>query len=256
MKHTRSTPPDISLHAAGAVADEAAPADHDLARVLAGFDRNLDRLADDWLSPESGAAVESLRALTAYLRRLSRAMCTAVADLDARAESLGMDLATWWPDMRLLLHAIHGDEVIVRADIPPDLPGVRIRPDRLTHVILGLVTYAGHEPPLACVADHAEGPGEHAPGEVEFSARRADRITDKSVNADPPSLSRRREPFFRASGDGTGTGTGVPWVRRLIADAGGRVQFSSAAGSGETAAITLPIITENGAARGRALAAL
>lgn len=155
--------------------------------------------------------------------------------------------------MGVLLRALHGEELVVRADIPADLPGVCIEPARLTYVVLCLMTVAEREPGRAGTRGEceAEPASEIDSAEIAVSACLAlhERavilnITEKRERASLPRPAHARGPFFTATSDGAGEGFGVPTARRLIADVGGRVRFNCVAGEGTTAAIELPIGAE------------
>jgi hypothetical protein len=100
----------------------AAGAAHDLGNLLCIMGFSLDHLASEQLSSKGADAVSSLRAEVSYLRGLTRELQMAATESEAPSSNPRTRLAAWWPDMRRLLRAIHGNSVIIRADIPGACP--------------------------------------------------------------------------------------------------------------------------------------
>jgi len=67
-------------------------------------------------------------------------------------------------------------------------------------------------------------------------------IKDHGIGMTSVQLSQLGTPFYRANPDGeeTGTGLGISVVRSIMAQHGGRVDFSSALGEGMTAVAWFP----------------
>jgi signal transduction histidine kinase len=237
-------PADSSSHVKSVAADAA----HDMAALLFAIDSNLDLLDAEWLSKEGANSVRSLRTVNSYLRGLTRELRGAGAGsvTGPRRET---SLAIWWPDMGELLQALHGDNLVVRADIPPDLPGVCIKPQHLTQVVLNLVANAAHASaesrPVGFI--HGGLPVESQGAQVEILARAAEdgrsvslTIADNGPGMTATVLARAGEPSFTTRADRGGTGLGLAMVQRLVGAAGGSVRFSSVVGAGTTVTINLP----------------
>lgn len=226
----------------------AADAAMDLARMLGVMDSNLHVLASEWLSPEGAHAVQSLQAVTAFLRGVGRDLRTTPVKLKSRAPHRPVRLAAWWPGMLMLLRAVHGEQLVVRADIPLDLPCVCIKPHLLTKVIFKLVSDASNGAPNR-TSDHSEqgapddGPG---PGKIEIAARpHADgravslSVADNGAGMSPAALARAFGPSRLDRRGRAGPRPGLAMVHRMVSDAGGRVRLTSAVGTGTTVTIEL-----------------
>src|SRR6185369_4304154 len=122
----------------GQVRSVAAGAAHDMAAILMAIDSNLDLLSAEWLSKEGAESVRSLRTVNSYLRGLTRELRRAGSE-SATSQTRDTSLAVWWLDMAELLRALHGDQFVVRADIPADLPGIFIKSQHLSQIVLNLV---------------------------------------------------------------------------------------------------------------------
>jgi signal transduction histidine kinase len=253
---TRSvlTPGPDSAEMTRRVSRVAAGAAHDLVNLLVTIDINMDLLASESLSEEGADAVRSVRAETSYLRNLAGELRMAAAESGVRANDRQTSLAAWWPDMGVLLEAVHGDDIMVRVDIPRGLPDVCIKPHHLTQVVLNLVGNAAHA--IADRASGERGPGGPAEGprrgEVELSARPARNgravtltVADNGVGMGPAVLARAFEPFYTTRAGRGGTGLGLAMVQQLVADVGGRVRLTSVVGAGTTVTIELPTCDES-----------
>src|SRR5262249_18718232 len=121
----------------------------------------------------------------------------------------------------------------LEVDVPPDLPplyGVR---DQLVQVFLNLLLNAGD----------ATGKG----GRIEVRAREGDGWLEITVRDDGPGIApedaaRLFQPYFTTKKHGTGLGLFV--TRKLVADHGGTVDFSSRPGEGTTFRVLLPAVAE------------
>jgi signal transduction histidine kinase len=239
------------------VRNVAAAAAHDLANLLSIMGINLNALASEPLSPRAADAVRSLRAETVYLRGLARELQMAAMESEASAADRGTRLVAWWPGVRTLLRAMHGEGVTVRADIPWGLPAVGIESHNLTQVVLNVVGNAAHAIAEGAAASDRSGQRTRAPqrGQIAISARLAAdgaavhlSLADNGAGMSPQVLARACEPFYTTRSACGGTGLGLAIVRRLVGDVGGIVRLSSAVGAGATVTLELPIRAEKHAA--------
>jgi signal transduction histidine kinase len=227
----------------------AAGAAHDIAGLLLMIESDLDFVASEWLSPESMDSIRSMRIATSYLRGLTRELRMSTAESAQLVPPGQTQLDVWWPDMAALLHALHREGVVVRADIPPGLPCVRIKAQLLTQVVLNLVGNAVHS-----VADlvpenalHTGSVGSGKSAEIQFSVRPIQdgqsvsiAITDNGPGMSLEVLARVCEPSFTTRAARGGTGLGLALVQRLVGAAGGSVRFASTMGVGTTVTIEFP----------------
>jgi signal transduction histidine kinase len=114
--------------------------------------------------------------------------------------------------------------------VPADLPllwGVR---DQLVQVFLNLVLNAID---ATAVGGRIEIDAELRPGEVEVSVR------DNGSGIAPDSAARLFHPYFTTKKHGTGLGLFV--TRKMVADHGGEVGFTSTPGQGTVFRVVLPV---------------
>ncbi len=226
----------------------AAGAAHDMARFLGVLESNLDLLSDEWISTDGADTVRSLRAVTKYLRGVAGDLRTAAAGNHARPTCRELRLTAWWRDMGMLLRAVHGDEVIIHADIPRGLPRVRIDHHHLTRVVYMLIRNASHAIAAGVYGNDGDAPSKR--GEVEISARlaangRAVALAIADNGAGARALVRGlTHTQSRTSTARPGRGEELALARQLIDDAGANVRLSSVAGTGTTVTIELPTSTQ------------
>jgi len=229
--------------------EAAADAAQDLSAFVMMIDNNLDVMASDSLSPGGASALLSLRVASTHLRGLAHELRQAATDPGACPPHLVTNLGVWWPEMMVLLRAVHREDVTIRADIPPGLPAARIKPQHLTQVVFNLVENATH-----AITEAAPRAGD-APGDSGASGRgtiviaavlvqggRAIRLTviDNGAGMSPAVQTHAGEPSFTTRADRGGTGLGLAMVQRLVGGAGGHVRISSVQGAGTTVAFDLP----------------
>jgi signal transduction histidine kinase len=228
----------------------AAGASRDLARVLGVLDTNLGVLELEWLSADGARAVARLRAAASYLRGLSRELRVATVRPAGRGTHRRIQLSAWWPNVDVLLRAVHGDGLAVRADVPEDLPDVRIKPHQLTQVVFKLVGNASRAIASRALADGSAGAKALRRGEVDISARLAGggksvhlTVADNGAGMSEEAQARAFEPFSPGLAALDGPQVGFALVQRLVESAGGCVRLTSALGAGTTVTIELPADT-------------
>lgn len=223
---------------------------HDLGNLLSVMACNLELLASEPLSLDGAEAVRSLNAETTYLRELARELQAVTTGSEAVSSDHQTRLVAWWPGMHMLLSAVHGEDVILRAHIPRGLPAVCIETRHLTQAVLNIVGNAAHAIAEREPGDNGAGHPAAAlhRGEVEISARlaRGGRVVNLTITDNGPGMSlavlaRACEPLFTTRTGRGGTGLGLAMVRRLVDDAGGCLRISSAVGLGTSVTIELPI---------------
>jgi len=266
--------------AAGAsIRDVALGAAHDLANLFQVMGFGIEQLSGESLSPSGEEAIRSFRAELTYLRAVVRTLRAAATETpltvklpsatkadvqladagkkrSARSRSLGGNasaaqhkprtyLAAWWPEMSELLHAVHGKEVAVRAELSWTLPPLGIRADHLTQIVLNLIGNSVHAIQERVVIG-TDGP-KHWPT-VGITAQLSEdgsvvhlAVRDNGLGMSEEVLARACEPLFTTRRDVGGSGLGLAMVQRLTAEAGGRMSLRSERGAGTTVTLELPV---------------
>jgi PAS domain S-box-containing protein len=169
----------------------------------------------------------------------------------ARRQELKMgpvNLKTTVDGMVDLLERSLGPAVVVRRDLPDDLPPVRTDVAQLETAILNLVVNARDAMPkggtVRLTAGERRG-GKDRPGDYVVLS-----VTDEGEGMDAKTLAKATEPFFTTKGVGKGTGLGLSMVHGLAQQSGGFLEISSQLGAGTTAEIWLPVTDERAEMRG------
>ena len=234
--------------------------------------KSLDRLKDDFMSSvthELRTPLTSIRALSelmvddpqmdsaqrqhflgivvAETERLSR-LVNQVLDM-AKIESGHAEWHTADVDLRaLVVKAIETTHEVFRErgaevtlDAPPAVPTLRADPDRLTQVLLNLLSNAAKFVPRGS-------------GRIHVRMRSDDSGITVEVRDNGPGVPAAEHALvfekFRQGGDGVnrpqGTGLGLPISRQIVEHFGGRMWLESDAGQGACFALHLPWQTEEG----------
>ena len=146
--------------------------------------------------------------------------------------------------MQDLLQRSLGSEVQIKADIPDDLPLVRVDANQLELAMLNIAVNARDAMPFGGTLSISAAPetfGKNvpvpdlAPGEYVRIT-----IADNGIGMDATILAKAQEPFFTTKGPGKGTGLGLPMVHGLAVQSGGALRLSSTPGQGTTVDLWLP----------------
>jgi len=214
---------------------------HELRTPLTSI-RALAELMVDDPGMESGQRQQFIGIIVAETERLSR-LVNQVLDM-AKIESGHAE----WHNTDVDLHALveqamqttremfreRGAEVVLHA--PPQLPTLRVDPDRLTQVLLNLLSNAAKFVP-------AQG------GRVEVRLARGERGVSVEVHDNGPGVPAEQQTLvfekFRQGGDAThrpqGTGLGLPISRQIVEHFGGRMWLRSEPGQGACFGFELPL---------------
>ena len=132
-----------------------------------------------------------------------------------------------------LLRHLLGEQVELRADLPPGLGHVLADPAQLEQAVVNLALNARDAMP--------DG------GVLEVGVERLGdllrlRVRDTGAGMDEATLARIYEPFFTTKGPGRGTGLGLSMVYGFVRAAGGAIRVTSAPGKGTSFVIDLPAV--------------
>jgi signal transduction histidine kinase/DNA-binding response OmpR family regulator len=202
----------------------------DLLRKRIPDDPRLHRLIDGALQgAERGASLT--QRLLAFARQ---------QDLKA----VPVDLGALVQGMIDLLERSLGPRIVLRMDIPENLPPARIDANQLELAILNLAINSRDAMPDGGsidirVAEFRSGgdAGLKPGGYLKVS------VIDTGKGMTPDILKKAIEPFFSSKPLGKGTGLGLSMVHGLAVQLGGALQLTSTVGKGTTATLILPVAT-------------
>lgn len=124
----------------------------------------------------------------------------------------------------------------VMTDIQPDLPEVRLEPNKLSQVLVNLIINAAHAMPTGQLAINAlHLAAWHDGVSVHIS------VADNGLGMSEQTVAKIFDPFFTTKEIGAGTGLGLSICHSIITQAGGDIVVDSTEGVGTTFTITLPV---------------
>ncbi|MDZ7840410.1 MAG: ATP-binding protein [Gammaproteobacteria bacterium] len=137
--------------------------------------------------------------------------------------------------LRLLSYRSH--DVKIETDLPPDLPRLAARPNKLQQVLLNVSVNA---------LDALDALDRGAEKRLSVSAAPHGDWLDVLVSDNGPGIPRDRvarvfDPFYTTKEVGKGTGLGLPIARNLVEEMGGTLRLESEPGRGTTVTISLPL---------------
>jgi signal transduction histidine kinase len=215
----------------------AAGLGHDMKNVLLPVLCRLDALEGGLLSRSARGEVRAVRRSLEYLRRLSLGLHMFALDPeDPDASDRVTCLKDWWEEVGPLLEAALPKEVNFHADLPADLPRIRVPRHRLTQAVLNLLVNAG---------EATEGHGKvRLWGTVKSGSWVRLGVSDDGRGMSQNVRRHALEPFFTTRSRGLSTGLGLSLVHGVAKGAGGTVKIESSPGRGTTVVLTLPAIEE------------
>jgi PAS domain S-box-containing protein len=166
----------------------------------------------------AGRASELTRQLMAFARR--QVTQPKVVDLNALVEESGK-----------LLERLLGEDVVVSTELAPELSPVLVDPGQAEQVLVNLAVNARDAMPSGGTLTIRTG---QSGGEVWLEVR------DTGIGIPAEHHSIIFDPFFTTKEQGKGTGLGLATCYGIIRQAGGRIEVTSAVGSGSTFRVVLP----------------
>jgi len=211
---------------------------HDIGNPLASLSSELELLE---LEPEPDAVKESVGVLREHVDRIGRALREMVDFARRRGDEVqgDVDVATAVDDaLRLIRHDRRTRNVDLVAQIPRDLPPVRMVEDHLVLVLVNLALNA---------LDAMDGDGgaltmsaASEAGQVRVSVR------DDGVGMSEDVAARAFEPLYTTKTAEDGTGLGLAVSQSVITAAGGTMEIDSTPGRGTEVTLTLAARSHDG----------
>jgi two-component system NtrC family sensor kinase len=138
---------------------------------------------------------------------------------------------------KLMHNELGSRRVELLMEIEPDLPSLRIEPNRMQQVIVNLVTNAAH-----ALTDAGRQ------GRVLIRARRwsdgvAIEVSDNGPGIPPEHHGRIFEPFYTTKAQGSGTGLGLSISQSIVREHGGHISLVGSSSRGTVFRVELPGVT-------------
>ena len=191
------------------------------------------------MAPPDSAERRELESIVGQIERISRTIHALLDTVrfqhpEVSPTVLADTVETFVP---LLRHAARRRGVILKTNIPDDLPLLLADSNQLQQVLINLVlnafdaTAEDGEVVVSALACERDG----RPG-VEVT------VQDTGAGIRPEVLRRVFEPFFTTKGKGEGTGLGLPICRDIIRAHGGTIDVRSTVGAGSAFTFWLPSV--------------
>lgn len=210
---------------------------HDLANLLFPIMTHLHSLQKQELPDRAAADISALRLATEHLRKLVGGLRAFAMDPFHESRGLATDLSKWWDEARALLSIVVPRNVVLRGDIPGNLPAVAMSPAALTQSVFNLVHNSvqvlnGRDDGMVEVWATVDG---------RDSRFLHIGVTDNGPGMDQETRDRCLEPFFTTRSSSNSTGLGLALVNQIIQQAGGHIEIESSEGAGTTFTLAVPI---------------
>lgn len=194
---------------------------HDMGNLLLPVRVRLDSLEAHELEDEVRNDVHAIRDAVEYLQRLTSGLRMLAVDPTQSAPGAHTNLTEWWQDIRPLLRNTLPRHVTLQAEVPENLPALRISRHTLSQIVFNIVQNAGEllsREPHGCVSLQATLA---APNRVEL------RIANDGPSMSPETMQRCFEPFYTTKARSLSTGLGLALVHSLVQRAEGTIQVVS-----------------------------
>jgi PAS domain S-box-containing protein len=145
------------------------------------------------------------------------------------------------PEMLDFLRHSVGPQVIIRAEVSPDVCAIEVDANQLELALINLAVNARDAMPqggsltITC-RNEESGKNVGLPRDPFVCIT----VSDTGEGMDEATLARAQEPFFTTKGIGKGTGLGLSMVQGFAAQSGGTTRISSEPGKGTKVSLWLP----------------
>jgi CheY-like chemotaxis protein len=145
-----------------------------------------------------------------------------------------------------ILRATFPKEIVVEADLAPELPAIKADTNQLHQAVLNLCVNARDAMPRGgtITVDTAQVDGDDLRGRFSDAAEKAYarlRISDSGLGMDDETRHRMFDPFFTTKSPGGGQGLGLAVVHGIMQSHRGFIDVSSEPGKGTTVHLYFPI---------------
>jgi CheY-like chemotaxis protein len=145
-----------------------------------------------------------------------------------------------------ILRATFPKEIVVEADLAPELPAIKADANQLHQAVLNLCVNARDAMPRGgtITVDTAQVDGDDLRGRFSDAAEKAYarlRISDSGLGMDDETRHRMFDPFFTTKSPGGGQGLGLAVVHGIMQSHRGFIDVSSEPGKGTTVHLYFPI---------------
>lgn len=225
----------------GALAGSIAHDFNNLLTGILGFAGILEsHLPDD---SEDHEAAEQIEEAAQRGTALVRQLMTFSQDEPARTEPV--DLRTVIAEVRGLAERTFDTEIVVRAEVDDDLPGVRGDPTQLHQVLMNLAVNARDAMPEGGELAFRASGVDLAPAEAESQGLEPGPyvrvvVEDTGHGMTEETRGRIFEPFFTTRSEDGGTGLGLATVFAVVSQHNGRITCDSKPGRGTRFTVLLP----------------
>ncbi|TVP47122.1 MAG: PAS domain S-box protein, partial [Gemmatimonadales bacterium] len=220
---------------------------HDFNNVLTVIRSQVDLII---LDLEDGPVVEDLQ----LVRKAADRATTLTAQLLAfsREQILlpkTVELGAVVRDAGQLLERLIGEHIQVVYRLAPDLPPVRLDPNRLGQVLLNLAVNARDAMPRGGTLEISTALEDMTPQKAgrtgsASGARVVLTVTDNGSGMSPEVIRRAFDPFFTTKGRDRGTGLGLAMVYGTVKQSGGTIELDSEPGQGTRVTLRFPCADE------------
>lgn len=208
---------------------------HDMGNLLMPLRMRLEAMETLALPVEARDDLSAVRKAADYLQQLSRSLRLLAIDPEREPTQGATDLAAWWADTEPMHRNGIQHPTLLTADIPRNLPPVRLGRAALTQCVFNLIQNAG---------DILRGRDD---GRVHVTAESTPQgdavrisVADNGPGMSEETRKRCMEPFFTTKTRGMSTGLGLSLVGGVVNNAGGSILIESAQGRGTVFSVILP----------------